>query len=461
MADCLRKIPLTIMRIAHLSDIHLRHHLPGLCPHNKRRGRLMHDLLPAALERICAAQPDFLAITGDLLDVPHWAMHSVPGFERDDPAPWREAALADYRVLKKWLDATGIPYQVVAGNHDWPELMWQVFERSIAPLQIGEVQVAAFHDYEHHGNWPRRFYPERDRWQMMLAHADSYPQLHLQHYLLSSDYNQGYPHGYQESEEMVQRMQAAARPILALSGHLHSGTDLIQFDQLKFTAVPAFCEAPFHWRVYTTDSSFDQIEIEDCQLGAPTIRPVVFLDRDGVINTLPSYRQGPEAMALIPGAADAIRSLSQAGYAVVVITNQSAVGMGYVPEAVLYSVNDTMCRLLAVEGAHLDGIYASLTAGSQSILPRYHTGLQAKPSPNMLELAATELQLDLAYAWMVGDSVVDIECGQAIQARTILVQTGNGARSQPVVEDSWPDTPIVPDLAAAAQLILNQREPSP
>lgn len=287
--------------------------------------------------------------------------------------------------------------------------------------------------------------------------ATLFPQalekIHLQHYVVTPALNAGYPHTYEEGEELARRTNACGHVRLSLSGHYHRGTPLLDHGNTTFTTAPAFCESPFQWRVYELNDD-GRVTMETHQIGVPKKRPVVFLDRDGVINEQPSYREGPERLTLVPGSAKAIRSFNEAGRAVVVITNQSAIGYGYVSEAVVASVNDKLCRLLAEQGAYLDAIYYDSAAGAQAVLPQYLDDSRAKPSPHMLLQAAAELNLDHENSWMVGDNSGDIAAGKAIGAKTILVQSGNGKNAAAAVKQRWPDTPCLPDLNSATTKIL-------
>ncbi len=444
------------MRIAHLTDLHLRAQQPGTSAIGKRRSHAMTTLVPRALDAMRAQQPDFLAVTGDLLDVPGWLTAPIPGFARDMPEFWTNAAIEDYRQVKAWLDATGIPYMVLPGNHDLPDAMWQVFDPAAHTLETGGICCTRFCDHEHDGHRPRRFHPERDRWEQLLQRTNGPLQVHLQHYVITPALNAGYPHTYEEGEEIARRTNACGHVPLCLSGHYHRGTPVLNHGNTTFATTPAFCEAPHPWRIYDLDPDTGSSAVEDYALGAPARRPVVFLDRDGVINTRPSFRCGPEAMELIPGAAAAIHQLNAAGYATLVITNQSAIGMGYVSDAVVRLVNDTMHRLLAEEAdARLDGVYHSSAAGAAAVLPRYLEDGKGKPSPRLLQQATTELNLDAARAWMVGDSVGDIATATAYGARPILVETGNGVNVAATVKEQWPHTPVLPDLRAAVAHILS------
>jgi D-glycero-D-manno-heptose 1,7-bisphosphate phosphatase len=182
------------------------------------------------------------------------------------------------------------------------------------------------------------------------------------------------------------------------------------------------------------------------------LRPAVFLDRDGTLNVDRSYLTRPELLQLLPGVGAPLQQLRAAGYALVVVTNQSGIGRGIMTEAELQSVHVELHRQLAELGVFLDGIY-HCPAAPISRDPLVSDHPDRKPAPGMLLRAAQDLQLDLARSWMVGDALRDVLAGQNAGCRgCILVRTGQpfdearfGAALPFVIED---------DLAAAARHIL-------
>jgi D-glycero-D-manno-heptose 1,7-bisphosphate phosphatase len=176
------------------------------------------------------------------------------------------------------------------------------------------------------------------------------------------------------------------------------------------------------------------------------LRPAVFLDRDGTLNENLDYLTRPEEMRLLPGAGEALQRLRAAGFACVVVTNQSAVGRGMISDADLAGIHAEMTRLLAEIGAVLDGIYACTAMVDHP---------ERKPAPGMLLRAAQELHIDLAKSWMIGDSVRDIQAGQAAGCKgCILVRTGHTLEEGQAA--LLADVPIVDDVLAAARLILGE-----
>ncbi|MBT9544641.1 MAG: D-glycero-beta-D-manno-heptose 1,7-bisphosphate 7-phosphatase [Candidatus Sericytochromatia bacterium] len=155
-------------------------------------------------------------------------------------------------------------------------------------------------------------------------------------------------------------------------------------------------------------------------------KPAVFLDRDGTINQEVGYIRDLDKLALIPGAAEAIRQLNQMGIPVVVVTNQSGVARGYYPESWMEQLHGRLKTLLAAEGAQLDGVYycPHLPDGE---VPEYSFDCDCrKPEPGMLEQAAKDLNLDLGRSFMIGDKATDIDVGLRVGCKTILLRSGYG-----------------------------------
>lgn len=187
----------------------------------------------------------------------------------------------------------------------------------------------------------------------------------------------------------------------------------------------------------------------------PGGRPAVFLDRDGTIIEHVHYLSNPLDVRLIPGAAGAIRRLRSAGFACVVVTNQSAIGRGMITSAQLGLIHDEMNRRLAAEDAAVDAIYYCPEAPANDDRTVIEHS-DRKPGPGMLFRAADDLTLDLDASWMIGDMISDVLAGlNAGCPGNVLVRTGKElteADSGPGIEYQ-----IADDIGAAADLILNPR----
>jgi len=173
-------------------------------------------------------------------------------------------------------------------------------------------------------------------------------------------------------------------------------------------------------------------------------RRFVVLDRDGTIIEEVSYLSDPSQIALIPGTGKALRELSEMGFGLVVITNQSAVGRGYFDEAQLTRIHDRLLEMLHAEEITIDGLYfCPHTPHDQCLCRKPHTGL--------IQKASADLDFELAESIVIGDKASDIEMGCRVGATTMLVRTGYGAQvaaDQKVAPDY-----IVDDLPAAVEVI--------
>lgn len=154
----------------------------------------------------------------------------------------------------------------------------------------------------------------------------------------------------------------------------------------------------------------------------------VFLDRDGTIIEDRHFVADPDDVRLLPGAAEAVRRFRDAGYLVVVASNQSGVARGLFDTDALAAVHARMEELLTAGGARLDGThYCPYLDGPEAKIAAYRRDSDLrKPKPGMLHQAADELDIDLSQSWMVGDSQRDMEAGDRAGCRTILVGGGAG-----------------------------------
>ena len=162
---------------------------------------------------------------------------------------------------------------------------------------------------------------------------------------------------------------------------------------------------------------------------AETARPALFLDRDGTVIEHVHYLADPAEVRLIGTAAEAIRSARNAGWAVVVVTNQSGVARGYFGWDTVAAVQDRMYALLEAEGAAIDAAYACGHAPPDAGGPACSEW--RKPAPGMLLAAKGDLGLDLGASWVAGDGAHDLAAGKAAGLRGgTLVGTGYGGRPE-------------------------------
>ncbi len=184
----------------------------------------------------------------------------------------------------------------------------------------------------------------------------------------------------------------------------------------------------------------------------------VFLDRDGTINEEVNFVRRPEQLVLIPGAAEAVRTLNERGFLICVISNQSGVARGYLTEADLVPIHARLQEELGRAGAHLDRITYCPHHPTEG-LPPYNIACRCrKPSPGMVEEAARELDIDLARSFLVGDRLADVQAARNAGVTSILVLTGYGRQALAELdsEDAAQPDCIAEDLTAAAEFITHK-----
>jgi D-glycero-D-manno-heptose 1,7-bisphosphate phosphatase len=164
------------------------------------------------------------------------------------------------------------------------------------------------------------------------------------------------------------------------------------------------------------------------------LKPAVFLDRDDTLIEDGPYLSDPKKIVPLEGVFDALARLARAGFALVIITNQSGIARGYFDEARLAEIHRELERIFAARGIRFAGIYhCPHLAGCEC----------RKPKLGMIERAARELDLDLARSFAVGDKPTDVERVGELGIRGLLL--GRDA----------------PDLARAVDVILGTGATSP
>lgn len=191
-------------------------------------------------------------------------------------------------------------------------------------------------------------------------------------------------------------------------------------------------------------------------------RPAVFLDRDGTLIEDVGYPTRPEQIRILGGVARGLIRLAEAGFKLVVVTNQSAIARGLMSEDDLARFHAALDEQLALLGARVDAYYTCphYPDASQVARPEYAIACDCrKPKPGLLLRAARDLDLDLATSWMVGDAWRDIQAGQAAGVKTIKLPAPEALES-PRPPDATP-TAEAPGLDAAANIILAARSQPP
>jgi len=176
----------------------------------------------------------------------------------------------------------------------------------------------------------------------------------------------------------------------------------------------------------------------------------VFLDRDGTLIADKNYLHRPEDVDIFPGAGAALKRLADAGFKLIVVTNQSGIGRGYFTLADAERVNGWLAREFARAGVRFEKTYLAPEAPDQPSRGR-------KPSPQFLFDARDEFGLDLGDSFMVGDKLIDLECGwNAGVKKSILVRTGYGAEVERESPEKIRAATVVDGLPEMAAWILGK-----
>ncbi len=193
--------------------------------------------------------------------------------------------------------------------------------------------------------------------------------------------------------------------------------------------------------------------------GGLVSRRAIFLDRDGTLIQERHFLHRPEDLEFIEGSLEALWKLSDAKFALVVVSNQSGVARGYFGLAEVEAVNAELRRRLAERGIELDGIY---------VCPHHPEGESPefgivcdcrKPAPGLVLRAAEELDLEVQGSWIVGDKPDDVRLSESLPLRPVLLRTGYGREREAEVAQ-LPGLRIVENLHEAARLILSEEEGS-
>lgn len=177
----------------------------------------------------------------------------------------------------------------------------------------------------------------------------------------------------------------------------------------------------------------------------------MFLDRDGTLIEDKDYLHRPEEVVIFSGVGPALKRLQDAGFKLFVVTNQSGVGRGLFPLEDVHRVHEHLCRELASDGVRFEKFYIAPEAPGQPSRGR-------KPSPQFLFEARDEFGIDLSRSYLIGDKLIDLECGwNAGVKQSVLVRTGYGAEVAKTA--NLRGAKVADDLPQAVDWILNVRQP--
>jgi D-glycero-D-manno-heptose 1,7-bisphosphate phosphatase len=184
------------------------------------------------------------------------------------------------------------------------------------------------------------------------------------------------------------------------------------------------------------------------------MKTAVFLDRDGTLLEESGYADRLERLVFFPFSIDAVRLLNRAGHAVVIASNQSGVARGIFREEFVEEAHRHISERVAAGGARIDAFY-HCPHHPEGIVETYRRTCDCrKPQPGMLIRAASDLGLSVTDSFVVGDSWHDLEAGQRVGARSILVRTGHGRMEERSPRAGIRPAAIVENLMEAVSWIL-------
>jgi len=187
---------------------------------------------------------------------------------------------------------------------------------------------------------------------------------------------------------------------------------------------------------------------------APASHRAVFVDRDGTVIEDTGFIHKPEDVRFIDGADEALRTLIAAGYAIVVVSNQSGVARGKFTLHDMLVTHDRFVEQLRDADIELAGCYYCPFHTVGSVAEFLRESPFRKPSPGALLDAASILNLDLKYCWMIGDRWGDIRTGRAVGARTIKLPIANASASADLGDPGDTADFLADNLLAAATILL-------
>ncbi len=178
------------------------------------------------------------------------------------------------------------------------------------------------------------------------------------------------------------------------------------------------------------------------------LRRAVFLDRDGTLNVDPGYISDPKQIEVYLGVAAGLRRLSERGYLLVVITNQSGVSRGYYTHETVEALHQRIREILARRGAAIDAFYYCPHA------PHEHCGCR-KPGTELFERAARDHRIDLERSAVIGNMELDVEAGRRLGLLTAYVRSP-GFYLEPDPGRGYGADIVAPNFLAACEAIVTR-----
>lgn len=183
----------------------------------------------------------------------------------------------------------------------------------------------------------------------------------------------------------------------------------------------------------------------------------VFIDRDGTMSEEVGYVNHISRFKLLENTAAAVKLLNEAGVLAIVATNQAGVARGYFEEPMINKVHEKLKNELAKSGASVDAIYYCPHHPSAGKPPYRAECNCRKPKPGMILKAREDFDIDLSRSYMVGDKISDVEFGQKLGLKSVMVMTGYGIGEYEHQHQDWKTAPdfMADDLLGAVKWIID------
>jgi len=263
------------IKIAHITDLHARQIIEGSSAVPRRKSRLVNRILRDALSKCKRHDVDLVIFTGDIVDVP------LPHQSKND-----QQVIDEYKNIKSIFDSSGIATITIPGNHDELKLFHSVFPKN-RHLSLNGFDFISFYDHQDSkGNPIIREGSELEALSEYCNQPGPRNQIHLQHYLITPELNQGWPHTYDNANDILTTITQSKRVLLSLSGHYHGGVAIDSIESTSFLTSPSFSEEPYPFSLITiTDQSIsvEQVDMKE----AVEITPI-----DNPYDTEGSWYQG-------------------------------------------------------------------------------------------------------------------------------------------------------------------------
>ena len=183
----------------------------------------------------------------------------------------------------------------------------------------------------------------------------------------------------------------------------------------------------------------------------------VFIDRDGTMSEEVGYVNHISRFKLLQNTAQAVKRLNDEKILAIVATNQAGVARGYFEESMIVAVHEKLKAELAKDGARVDAIYYCPHHPSVGKPPYKSDCNCRKPKPGMILRAVEDFEIELVKSYMVGDKISDVEFGQKLGLKSVMVLTGYGVGEYEHQRSAWKTTPdyIAKDLLEAVEWIID------